>query len=202
MPKQIHSLIYILLVLINSFIGFLAMYSMGQSGRQTAKEEKVIWSIKTLNLNKEKNYSYIEINCSELMYFYHEFYEFSNVQICPMKEGPMKLAKISILLSTLFNSILPYALYGPPLMPVIIITIISPILWYTNFTEDEWTIKLMESTSILAGYAMIVGQCVIAHFGNSFTCRRGKSKPLLLAINTSDNHEYDNVSNYEHLHEH
>jgi hypothetical protein len=51
-------------------------------------------------------------------------------------------------------------------MPVIIMTITSSILWYPNFIQDEWTIKVIEFTSIVAGYAMIVGQCVIAHFGN------------------------------------
>ena len=42
MAMKLHALVYVILVLINSFIGFLATYSMGQSEQVNAEEEKIM----------------------------------------------------------------------------------------------------------------------------------------------------------------
>jgi hypothetical protein len=87
---------------------------MGLSDQANA-EEKTIQSIKMLNFNKPKIYSYIEKNCSKLLYLHPEYYNFPHVNICYNKDGSMTFAKFSILLPTLYNSYLPYALFCPPL---------------------------------------------------------------------------------------
>ena len=106
---------------------------------------------------------------------------------------------MSILLSTLYNSYLPYALYGPPVLPVIVMIVTSLVLWFVNFEEDMHVVRVMELTSILGGYMMIVGQCLMAHFDGRIEYYWRKLRFISNAGN--NDHVYDNISFEEHPHQ-
>ncbi len=114
------------------------------------------------------------------------------MNVCVNFNLSLKIGKVVLLLSTLFNARIPYGLYGPPLLPVIITVITSGILFYTNFTDSEWRISLLESLSILAGYSIIFCHYLFPGFGEYWT------KQLLERRRSSsrDNNEsiYDNTN--------
>ncbi|CAF3091076.1 unnamed protein product [Rotaria sp. Silwood2] len=64
----------------------------------------------------------------------------------------------------LFNTVLPFALYGPPVAPVIIMCSTSIRIFVANFINNVLIIMILESTSILAGYVMIFIPCTAPKF--------------------------------------
>jgi hypothetical protein len=98
-------------------------------------------------------------------------------------------------ISGLYNTYLPYALYGPPILPVLIMIIMSFILWITSFTTDEWLVHVIESTSVIAGFVMIIGQCIIAEYGDQLKVQYENIKTFLFNSRRED-HIYDNLPHY------
>lgn len=198
MIRKLNVVFYLLLMLINSLIGFQSSYSWGMLS-QTDTNEKLMLNIRTLNLNKNKIYDYVKINCTELIHAYPEFLDFRQINICWERNGPLLLGKISILLSTLYNTYLPYALYGPPIMPILVMFIACSILWSTSFIEDPWTITAIEFSSIIAGYVMIITQCLIAHVDNRLTPSTEKKNESSTFTTTNNDQHYDNLPMNENM---
>ncbi|CAM4819771.1 unnamed protein product [Rotaria magnacalcarata] len=184
---------YLALVMLNSIIGFLACYSMGMSERANTKLDKLVLNMNMLNFNETKIYFYVQMNCSKLLELYPEFHDFYNLKICQSQEYVMTLGKFSILLSTLYNTYLSYALYGPPAFPVILMILTSLVLSYTSLIKDEWTIKLFELASIMAGFMMIIGQCMLAYFGDWFKYQYSLAKNNLFNNRRRTDRVYDNL---------
>ncbi len=74
--------------------------------------------------------------------------------------------------------------------------IVSFILWITNFTTDEWTVHVIELTSVIAGFVMIIGQCIIAEFDDQLEVQYKNIKRFLLNSSRA-NHVYDNLPYYQ-----
>ncbi|CAF1659272.1 unnamed protein product [Rotaria magnacalcarata] len=113
MVIELSSLIYVILVLVNSIIGFLACYSIGNTNRINTETNKTMVNMKKLNGNKVNIYFYIQNNCSQLLKLYPEFEDFPKLELCKSQENSIILGKVAILLSVVYDSFLPYALYGP-----------------------------------------------------------------------------------------
>ncbi|CAM4938299.1 unnamed protein product [Rotaria socialis] len=151
-------------------------------------------NMKKLNGDKINIYFYIQSNCSQLLKLYPEFEDFPKLELCKSQENSIILGKVAILLSVIYDSFLPYALYGPPLLPVILMIITSLLLFGTNFLNDQGTIIVIESKSIIAGYLMIVGQCVFARYGDKLKYQYRKFIGCLRRYCRTRHHIYDNLN--------
>ncbi|CAF5178800.1 unnamed protein product, partial [Rotaria magnacalcarata] len=81
MVIELSSLIYVILVLVNSIIGFLACYSIGNTNRINTETNKTMVNMKKLNGNKVNIYFYIQNNCSQLLKLYPEFEDFPKLEL-------------------------------------------------------------------------------------------------------------------------
>ena len=162
------------LILINAVIGFLATYSMGKSSRYKEEMDQMLLNIKTLNANKLYIDSYLKINSAKVFDLYPELLHFLKYDICVDQSFSIMLGKISLVLSTSYNIILPFILYGPPLLPILIMISISIFLLFVNFVKDESLIQLLEFVSILGGFGMIFSKQIFPDFDMqlAYYCRR------------------------------
>lgn len=205
MSNQLTPLSYLFLMAVNSCIGFLGFYSIGLSDRNYAQVNELLSHTHQLNYQKERIYSLIMNNCSMLFEEFSELRSFPNLNLCQQKDQSVLLMKLTIGLSTLYNTYWPYALYGPPALPVVILIIASFILGCTQFFENIFAIRLIELTSIMAGFAMIFGNCIIDSFGIEMTSfwRRFQGRVSSDEVNNNDanipEHQHKNWT--EHLKE-
>ncbi len=152
--------------------------------------------------NLFKIYRYVTLNCSQLLIEYPEFMLFVQLDLCKTYNESLILGKLSLFLSTLFNTYLPYGLYRPPVLPIIVTGFTTGALFYTNFTDDQWRISIIESISIFAGYSIIVGHLLLPNFDRYFrmiysTIVRRFS--MWFSRNANE-HIYDNIRNDEDIH--
>ncbi len=177
---------------INTLILIPAIFSMGIFFEQSKRIQEDPIHLKMFKENQSKIYEYVMTHCSQLLHYYPEFEIFAKVNVCVNFNLSLKIGKVVLLLSTLFNTCIPYGLYGPPLLPVIITGITSGILFYTNFTDSEWRISVLESFSILSGYSIIFCHYLFPGFDEYWT------KKLLKRRRSSsrDNNQsiYDNMN--------
>jgi hypothetical protein len=85
---------------------------------------------------------------------------------------------------------LPFALYGPPLAPVIIMSVTSIIIFFTNFTSNPIAIMILESSLVIAGYLILYIRCVASNLDDHIATYWSEVKQRF----TSDTTEsiYDN----------
>ncbi|CAF1648798.1 unnamed protein product [Didymodactylos carnosus] len=139
------------------------------------------------NRNRSKIFQYTESNCSKIFDEYPEFDIFLQIELCQNYDMSLKIGKIVVMLSSLYDTYLPYGLYGPPLLPVIIMGITSFFLFYANLINDQWTMQILELTLIIAGFGMIIGQYVVPNFDTYLKNKYLKVKRWLLNDRIYDN---------------
>lgn len=152
------------LMAINTLILVPVIFSMGMFFQQTREIQMDLIRLKRFKENQSKIFHYVLNHCFQWIEQYLEFEIFEKIDVCANFDLSLKMGKVALLLSTLFNTCVPYGLYGPPLLPVIITGTTSSIIFYTNFTDSEWQISLVESLSILAGYLLIAGHYLFPNF--------------------------------------
>ncbi|CAF3672808.1 unnamed protein product [Rotaria socialis] len=150
--------------IVNGLISIPAMFSMGMFYEHSINVSQAVVNFNSFKRNRSNIFQYIMVNCSQLLHEYPQFYIFPHVDLCTNYNLSLMIGKMAVLLSTLFNTYLPYGLYGPPLIPVIIMAVASSLLFYTNFTNNEWDIAVLESLSIVAGYLLIIFHYAFPNF--------------------------------------
>lgn len=119
------------------------------------KFDETLTRINSLKNNQLKIYDYFKLNCSDLFVQYPDLEIFNEVEICYNYQTSLILGKVTLFLSTLYDTYLPYALYGPPIIPVVVMGFTSVFLLFINFTSNAFIIQILESTLIVAGFVMI-----------------------------------------------
>ncbi|CAF1515136.1 unnamed protein product [Rotaria magnacalcarata] len=186
-------------VILNTVLLILATLSIGlYVGGSTEIDKKNI-RFDSFMSNRSLIYEYIKVNCSEVPMHYPIFDEFPTIQLCPNHDSSILLGKIATVLSTLFDTLLPFALYGPPIAPVVIMCITSGIIFYINFTSSPLQIMIIESSMIFAGYLLIFVQCVAPnlddYIGNWW------AKGIRQSIRDNNEPIYDDLSIEHDMHD-
>ncbi|CAF1533503.1 unnamed protein product [Rotaria sordida] len=107
--------------------------------------------------NKSLVYEYINVNvnCPEVMIHYPIFEQFPKIKLFANCDYSIEFGKCVAMLSALYDTLLPFVLYGLPIVPFVIICITSIVIFYMNFTSDILIIMILEISLILAGYIII-----------------------------------------------
>jgi len=114
--------------------------------------------------NRSKVLEYIRSNCSQLVVEYPEFYTFPEAELCETYGFSLKLGKVVVVLSILYNTYILYRLFGLPRLPLIIMGVTSTFLFYTTFTNNERTLQSLVSVLILLDFVMISGHNLFPNF--------------------------------------
>lgn len=149
---------------------------------QNKKQVKALWGIllKTKNLHA-RNF--------EFTFIHHSL---PDIHLCPTTTVSMKLAKGVIVISVLYDTYLLYALYGRPLLPVLLSSFTTSILFYTTFLKNQFVVQCVETTSVAAGFAMILFQRKYPNFDQYISTKLSTLTTLFcketdIFFDTSDN---------------
>lgn len=189
---------YLIYAYINTCLWTLVILSIGMYIGRSSEIEQMNKQFNSFISNRSVIYEYIIVNCPEVMVHYPIFNQFPIIQLCSNYDFSMKLGKITTILTTLFDTFLPYALYGPPIVPVVIMCISSIIIFYTNFTSDPLTIMILEASLAIAGYLMIFIQCIAPDLDERIVHCWLKVKRRF--INETNESIYDNLSAEHNTH--
>ncbi|CAM4928550.1 unnamed protein product [Rotaria socialis] len=143
--------------IVNGLISIPAMFSMGMFYEHSREVDQAILRLNSLKRNRSNVFQYIMLNCSELVHEYPEFGASPQVDLCEGYGLAVKLGKLAVLSSVLYNIYLFYILYDLSLLLVIIIGISFAFSVIATFVDDTWFLPLLESILILTGYFIIVG---------------------------------------------
>lgn len=190
MPKRLKIIGYVVLVFINGLISTMAGISFGSFLQYEHEVENALIRLNKLNQNKSKIFNYIHSNCSNLILEYPEFALFPQIDLCGQYGLSLEIAKIVVFLSSIYNTILPFMLYGPPILPVIIVSFTSLIMFLCSYTNDYSMVLQSEFITVVAGYLIILTEVVAPNF-DDFLKRKYQE---LRHIFIKDNHIYDNVN--------
>ncbi|CAF1445971.1 unnamed protein product, partial [Rotaria sordida] len=110
-------------------------------------------------IEQGKDYEIINAgsDCSQLIVEYPEFYTYPEAELCVTYGFSLKLGKLVVILSILYNAYLLYRLFDLPPLPLIVSGVTLTFLFYITFTNNEWTLQALESILILLGFIMISG---------------------------------------------
>jgi hypothetical protein len=142
MSQRLSTGSYIILIMVNAFIAVMALFSMGIFYGHSQQLDWAMLRLDSSKRNRSKILEYIRSNCSQLIVEYSEFYTFSKAELCDAYGFSVKLGKIVVVLSTLYDMYLLYGLYN---VHRLVIIIMSTFVSYINFTNDEWILQLLES---------------------------------------------------------
>jgi hypothetical protein len=86
-----------------------------------------------------------------------EFYMYhADIDLCSRYDLSLKLVRLAIILSILYNIYLPYVLFGSTLLPTILMGISSTLLYNINFSNDGETLHILEIILCSIGFVMLV----------------------------------------------
>jgi hypothetical protein len=106
--------------------------------------------------NRAKILTFIKMNCTKLLIQFPELEALPDIDLCNRYQFSRKFNKVVVIISTLYDTYLPYSLYGPPILPVIISALTSLILFSTNYVTNEFIIQWLELAVVLCGFLIII----------------------------------------------
>jgi len=104
---------------------------------------------------------------------------------------------VTLFLSTLYDTYLPFALYGPPILPVVVMGFTTVLLLFVNFTSNALVIQILESSLILAGFVMIHLQRSFPNFDDYLSSQCLKIQQWWSSNNNNDHSDHEHNS---HIH--
>jgi hypothetical protein len=164
MSKQLSRGSFAIIIWINMLLGFMAAYSIGIFYGHSKNLDYVMLHLDSYKQNRSKILEYIRSNCSQLIIEYPEFDIFSQVDLCKSYGFSLKLGKVVVVLSILYDTYLLHGLFGSPPLPLITMGVTPTFLFYTTFRNNEWTLQMLESFLIVLGFIMITVQCLCPTF--------------------------------------
>jgi hypothetical protein len=159
----------------NGFIGLIISYSLGLHHGYLEQLNKAILRLDPSKQNRSTILAYIQFNCSQLIVKYPEFDIYPQIDLCNGYDLPMKLVKISIILSTLYIIFLFYLLYDSAILSAMIMGISLSLLFNSNFSNDRQILYLVNITLILIGFVIIISHCILAHPNNQSALQRNRA---------------------------
>jgi hypothetical protein len=193
MPKQLSAGLYTILLLVNTLIVAMSSFSMGRLHRHSINLDEAILRLKPFQQNRSKILQQIRSNCSHLTIEYPEFDTAPKIELCDDYGLSIKLGKLVVILSSLYNAYLFYDLYDAHRSAITIVGIMSIFLFYVNCTNNEYVLLLLESILIVLGFLIIIGHYLLPDFDN-YLKKQWLKLNNWLSKNKND-HIYDNIHN-------
>jgi hypothetical protein len=170
MAKRLEPMAYLILITVNTVLSVLAAFSIGIYYKSVEDVDKMFkMRLHSLNVNKTHILNQMKENCSNVIQIYPQLQNYEKIDFCELYNLSMKLGIGVVMLSTLYDAFLPYALYGFPTLPIMIMSFTSMVIFLINFTMDNMHIQLSESCMLIAGYVMIFAQCAFPDFDDKIT---------------------------------
>ncbi|CAF1417274.1 unnamed protein product [Rotaria sp. Silwood1] len=161
MTKSFTIRTYLIFAYINTIFLVLAVLSIGIHISRTEEKHKINVQFDGFNSNKSSIYQYINMTYPEEIIHYPIFEQFSKIKLCENYHYSIEFGKFVAILSTFYDTLLPFVLYGLPIAPFIIMCITSIVIFCINFTSDIVIIMILEISLILTGYIIIFIRCTI-----------------------------------------
>ncbi|CAF3598975.1 unnamed protein product [Rotaria socialis] len=118
------------------------------------------------------------------------------LELCQIYDKSLKISKIAVLLSTLYNIYFPYVLYRSSILPVIMMAIVSSVLFFTNWTRDSFSVQVIGASLVTVGFLMIIGQYVLPNLDVHLSNLTSKIRRWF-----SNDHAYENIPPNQEEHE-
>lgn len=192
MSKQLKMGYYVTLLMINTLLAAMGGASVGAFLQYQEGMETAMIRLDTLKRNKLKVYDYIKSNCTQLLVEYPEFNLFPTIDLCAQYGLAIKFGKFVIFLSSLYNIFLPFLLYGPPLIPVILTSFGAIFVFVCSNTSNHSIVFLSEMTTILVGFFLINIQFLVPDLDETLE-RKYQHLRRWIFNTTGNDHIYDNV---------
>jgi hypothetical protein len=199
MPKQLSTGLYFILLFVNIFIRFIASFYTGALHRHSINLDGAILRLKPFQQNRSKILQLIRSNCSHLTIEYPEFDTASQIELCDGYGLSIKLGKLVVILSSLYNAYLFNDLYSAHRSAIAMVGIMSTLLFYINCINNEYVLLLLELISILLGFLIIIGHYLSSDFDN-YLSKQWLKLNNWLSKNKND-HIYDKIHNEEEKHQ-
>ncbi|CAF3944975.1 unnamed protein product [Rotaria sp. Silwood1] len=148
---------YMILLYINILLLAMGSLSIGIFLGHSNQLDWAMMRLDAFKQNRSKILEYIRSDCSQLIVEYPEFYTYPEAELCVTYGFSLKLGKLVVILSILYNTYLLYRLFDLPPLPLIVSGVTLTFLFYITFTNNEWTLQALESILILLGFIMISG---------------------------------------------
>jgi hypothetical protein len=155
MSQQLSRGSYAILLWVNMLLVMMAAYSVGRFYAHSKNLDYAMLRLDLCKQNRSKILEYMRSNCSQLIVEYPEFYISPHVKLCEVYGFSLKLGKVVVVLSILYDIYLLHRLFGLPPLPLIIMGAISTFLFYITFTNNECILQILESFLIVLGCIMI-----------------------------------------------
>lgn len=101
---------YIFLLCINFIIGLMAAYSMGLHHDYLNKVDAAIVKASSIIFNRSKILDSIRKNCTQLLVQFPELEVLPAMDLCDSYRFSIKFSKVVVIISTLYDTYLPYGL--------------------------------------------------------------------------------------------
>lgn len=155
MVRQLSTGYYMILVLIDALIVIPVLFPMGIFFQKSREAEETISHLKSSDKNESKIFENILANCWQLEDNYSEFHAFSLIDLCQGYNFALKLFKLGLISSILYNIFLLNFLYNRLRGPISIICILLVVLFVLNLRTNTWMMNLFGLSFILLAYSMI-----------------------------------------------
>ncbi len=195
MSKQLSGGLYFTLLFVNMFIAYMTAFSMGLLHQHSMNLDEAILRLKPFQQNRSNIMQQIRSNCSHLNIEYPEFDTPPKVELCDDYGLSIKLGKLVVILSSLYDAYLFYDLFSAHRSAITIVGIMPIFLLYTNCTNNEYVLVLSELILFMLGFVMIIG-----HYLSSDSDNYSKEQCLKRNNGLSKN-KNDNIHNKEEKHQ-
>ena len=187
MVQQLSTVLYVILLFINTFILCPTIFSMGIMYEHSMNVDEVMLRLDLLKRNRSSIYEQIILNCSELINQYPEFGVPPRIDLCKGYYTALKLGKLVLLLSALYNIYLFHLLFGLSLLIIIIMGFLSTIVYYTDITANGLPVLLLGLMILVCNYFIIV---IHEHLSLNFYNRTNGQNLKIKSCLSTDNDKY------------
>jgi len=156
MVEQLSTGYYMILMSINTLILIPAIFSIGLFFQKSRQIQETIFRLKFLGKKESKILENILANCVQLEDDYSEFDALPRIDLCQGYSLALKLFKLGLMSSILYNIYLLNFLYDRFRLLISIICISLAVPFVLNLTNNTWMMDLFELTLIFLAYSMII----------------------------------------------
>lgn len=162
MTEQLSISSYLILIIINTFIGLIASYSLGLFHGHSKQLDKAMLHLDSFKQNQSIMLVYIKSNCSQPIIEYPEFFMYPQIDLCSRYYLSLKLTKLVKILSIFFNIYLLNLLDGSAPLSSVIIVVLSSFLFITNISNDEEALLILNIILVVIDFIVIIGHSSLA----------------------------------------
>jgi hypothetical protein len=164
MVEQLSAGYYMILMSINTLILIPVMFSIGIFFQKLREIQETIFPLKLLGKNESKIFENVLANCLQLEDKYPEFDVLPRIDICQGYNFALKLFKLGLISSILYNIYLLNFLYDRfrLRLPISIICISLAVPFVLNLRSNTWMVDLFELTLIFLAYSMIISYYLVS----------------------------------------